>query len=626
MMRVPTSLEGGKEPRDADLDELFAQAEGGLVHFSGVKDGRVIDQRGICVIPREGLAGVREALRIREGGPAFRCMCRGDLAIELFRGRKALPAIGLHHGASIRLEDWGSDAELADGRAFFAWLADHGAPGFLEAYEQSLALQKEAEAIRSKWLQAAPPEAREFIENIAPEALPPSQERSACEPVMRALEAAYPEALDRIARLFAWYGSGSGPWSGYPSYEHVADLLLAQHDFHDVISAVAAGLDRPEAETGAARFIAIHARTRAERSLVSRIPEATRATLTARANETGIADNIERLARALNPPARPAAPIGTELAGVSDFGHLTNLIAAGGAAFAFAGRRLLRFDPGSTIPVDIGSPSAAPGKIPVLLGAEGGELFYTAGDALMRMPAQGGSPTRVADLSGWPMSWHFAPPWVYWIEQERRPNERDLWSAVVRAPLSGGAPETVIEARPLLAWSLLAAGPDLYWMRRGDRKRFLLGPQPEIVLERVPLSGSERSMIAAVDINDEGLFRWGPLAQNHPYSASSSLLWWYAGAAGEAYCVPREIGAQRRSTRIPKSIRKAAAAPSGAYFLSQPGDAENIVTWIGDDGSMSELARFPAQMGPPPEIAPDATGVYIAFGDILLRIEKQYDT
>lgn len=224
MMRVPTSLEGRKEPRDADLDDLFAKAEGGRVLLSGVANGRVIDERVICFISRDGLAGVREALRIREGGPTFRCMCRGDFAIELFRGRKALPAIGLHHGASIRLDDWGSDADLVDGRLFFAWLADHGVPGPLEAFDRSLQYQREAEAIRQKWIEAAPPEVRPFLEKIAPESLPPSQEKSACEPAMRALEAAYPSAKDRIGRLFAWYGSGAGPWSGYPSYEHVADL------------------------------------------------------------------------------------------------------------------------------------------------------------------------------------------------------------------------------------------------------------------------------------------------------------------------------------------------------------------------------------------------------------------
>jgi hypothetical protein len=623
MMRVPTSLDGGREPRNADLDELFAKAERGLILLSGVENGRVMNERLICEIRPDGLAAMREALRIREGGPSFRCMCRGDFAVELFRGRRAIAAIGLHHGVSIRLDDWGSDAELADGRLFFAWLADHGVPGPLAEYEASLQFQKEAEALRLKWREAAPPEARPFLDGIAPESLAPSQEKSACEPILRALEAAYPAPRDRIARLFAWYGSGAGPWSGYPAYEHVADLLLMQHDFPDVIDAVAAGLDAPEEETGAARFIAIHARTRAERSLVARIPEAVRSSLAARARATGIDDNIARLDAALRRPADPTAPAGTSLAGVSNFGHLTNLHVAGGAAFALAGGRLLRFDPGSTTPVDLGSPPAAKGKIPVLLAAEGGDLIYTAGDALMKIPAEGGPPTKIADLPGWTTSWYFAPPWVYWIEQERPPNERDLWSAVMRAPLAGGAPEVVLESRPLLAWSLLAEGPVLYWMRRGDRKRFLLGPHPEIVLERVPLRGAEPSVIAAVDINDEGNFRWGPLARNHPYAALSRFLWWYAGATGEAYCVPKDPGAERRSTRIAKSIRKVAAGPTGAYFLSQPGDAENVVTWIGDDGSFDEIARFRALMGPPPEIAADESGALVAHGDVLLRIAKR---
>src|SRR5579872_3379276 len=45
-------------------------------------------------------------------------------------------------------------------------------------------------------------------------------------PLLRALEAAYPDAQRRVLALLEWYGHGAGPWSGYPIYEGVPEALL----------------------------------------------------------------------------------------------------------------------------------------------------------------------------------------------------------------------------------------------------------------------------------------------------------------------------------------------------------------------------------------------------------------
>lgn len=71
-----------------------------------------------------------------------------------------------------------------------------------------------------------------------------------------ALSKEYPKTPDRIRALLGWYGSGSGPWSGFPSYKAVAQELLFDFKTDEVIGAVA-GHDLSEAQLeGAARFFA----------------------------------------------------------------------------------------------------------------------------------------------------------------------------------------------------------------------------------------------------------------------------------------------------------------------------------------------------------------------------------
>lgn len=71
-----------------------------------------------------------------------------------------------------------------------------------------------------------------------------------------ALSKEYPKTTDRIRALLGWYGSGAGPWSGYPSYEDVAQELLFDFKTEEVIAAVA-NEDLSDAQLeGAARFFA----------------------------------------------------------------------------------------------------------------------------------------------------------------------------------------------------------------------------------------------------------------------------------------------------------------------------------------------------------------------------------
>ena len=58
----------------------------------------------------------------------------------------------------------------------------------------------------------------------------------------------------RALALYAWFGSGEGPWSGFPSYEEVAEELLFDIPTAELVAAAQAD-DLTEVQLeGAARF------------------------------------------------------------------------------------------------------------------------------------------------------------------------------------------------------------------------------------------------------------------------------------------------------------------------------------------------------------------------------------
>ena len=75
-------------------------------------------------------------------------------------------------------------------------------------------------------------------------------------PLDEALKREIPEKNARILSLLAWYGSGAGPWSGFPTYEEVAEKMLLKYSTPDLLQAVeSTPLSEPQIE-GAARLFA----------------------------------------------------------------------------------------------------------------------------------------------------------------------------------------------------------------------------------------------------------------------------------------------------------------------------------------------------------------------------------
>lgn len=115
--------------------------------------------------------------------------------------------------------------------------------------EKIAAHEREAEAAEARWREAMP----KSIQPLWGDAMRMEVNPDVA-PLRAALAQEIPDARQRILALFAWYGSGEGPWSGFPSYEEVADRLLLEYPTPDLIAAAETEtLTEPQLE-GAARL------------------------------------------------------------------------------------------------------------------------------------------------------------------------------------------------------------------------------------------------------------------------------------------------------------------------------------------------------------------------------------
>jgi hypothetical protein len=115
--------------------------------------------------------------------------------------------------------------------------------------EKIAAQDKKADAAEARWRKAMPKSILPLWDGVARGPFEPD-----VAPLRTALAREFPDTRQRILALFAWYGSGEGPWSGFPSYEEIAEKLLLEYPTPDLVAAAETGtLTEPQLE-GAARL------------------------------------------------------------------------------------------------------------------------------------------------------------------------------------------------------------------------------------------------------------------------------------------------------------------------------------------------------------------------------------
>ncbi len=197
---------------------------------------------------RRDLDALKAAARVGEPDSPVHCMCDGTPAIFLYAGEREVGRISNHHGQLIRSNLWRTDKPPADPEAFLKWFDDRGIVGPRREVVAARARREEAEKVGRKWLDSMPPALRPLWPSLQ---APIGNDLT---PMRVALAAKVPGPADRIRALFRWYGSGAGPWSGFPSYEDVAEKMLLEYPTRDLLAAIE-GQDLDEAETeGVARL------------------------------------------------------------------------------------------------------------------------------------------------------------------------------------------------------------------------------------------------------------------------------------------------------------------------------------------------------------------------------------
>jgi len=239
-------------PDQASLDRLLEGAE--RLRVTEVMGGRLLLE---IDDPRE-VAPFAECLRIHPG-PPFHCLCPGDQNLEFSRPRRRATKITLHHGRSLRWESrWDSDVLLDDPMRVLDWFADHGAPGPREAYREDQERARQERAAWEAWKRAAPPCVEPLVDELSALGMvPPDVDEPAVFARARALMLdTYTTEEEVILELLAWFGHGEGPWSGFPSYEAMAERLLLTFPTEGIVSAVEAAAPTPARLEGAARLFA----------------------------------------------------------------------------------------------------------------------------------------------------------------------------------------------------------------------------------------------------------------------------------------------------------------------------------------------------------------------------------
>jgi hypothetical protein len=107
--------------------------------------------------------------------------------------------------------------------------------------------REQFEVSESRWLAAMP----SALKPLWSEAV--KDNKPHLEPLRTALVGEFPNEQPRILALYAWFGSGEGPWSGFPSYETVAEELLLEFQTEALIEAAEATRSAQQLE-GAARL------------------------------------------------------------------------------------------------------------------------------------------------------------------------------------------------------------------------------------------------------------------------------------------------------------------------------------------------------------------------------------
>jgi hypothetical protein len=239
-----------RQKQISSLSTFIDQSDEMVVYSEGFKRESVIYRSP----NRKDFEELKAAITLKPMGGPFVCACVDGPEIALLRHAKEIAVVWNHEGTAIGSSVWKGDWENSDPDRWLRWFDARGMTSAREFFDRAQSQYKEAEVDERRWLDAVPSSLKPLCSNARRQYDPPTKFPD-LNPLNAALVKQYPDTQDRIRALMAWFGSGAGPWSGFPGYEEIAEKLLRQYQTTELIRAVEnRNLTNQELE-GAARVL-----------------------------------------------------------------------------------------------------------------------------------------------------------------------------------------------------------------------------------------------------------------------------------------------------------------------------------------------------------------------------------
>jgi hypothetical protein len=259
--------------------------------------------------PRD-ISELREAIAIEPPKGWFRCACIPPIEIILSRSGKEFGVISVQEDLTIGFSRWSRDARSADQEKLLQWFDARGITGPRRGVEGIRAREKADRLASERWLSATPSSLRPLWPKLMEDqhwwSDPPSAVRASVNVLTPELAKEYSDVPHRIRALFAWFGSGVGPWSGFPVYEDVPAQLLLKYQPAELINALQGTTPTHSEMEGAARFFAGYTygalfRPKEDKTLIALIPAQLKKSPLEHVLKGGDQDNIKRARSAFDP-------------------------------------------------------------------------------------------------------------------------------------------------------------------------------------------------------------------------------------------------------------------------------------------------------------------------------------
>lgn len=228
-----------------DLRTVLANSDQIVVKASPTRSSTILFQS----TDKKDLEDLWRSLALERPAQWFHCMCDGTPAIYVYeRGRERLTLTN-HHGLSMRCSLWHGDVRITDTEKWLSWFDERRISGPRQEVEAMRARGAQNKKDGEKWLTAMPAPLKAVWSNALGDF-----GKVDLVPLRLELERNIPDQDKRILALLEWFGSGSGPWSGFPSYESAAEDLLLDFSTIDLIAAAQSKRLSPAQTEGAARL------------------------------------------------------------------------------------------------------------------------------------------------------------------------------------------------------------------------------------------------------------------------------------------------------------------------------------------------------------------------------------